>query len=217
MEARGYDGVAQSSCSKMRSARFRCSDWGFLRSGSMISKVRAGERQAQPARDLGQPRFGAGHFAAGARATAARLHPSAGAITDPVRAWAQRVAARVRAVQPAPNQPADGLDRQSRFVRGYPAALPRSAERDRVRRKTGLALCGAEPATGRFRPRSYADNFKYEVQDAIARAKRPWDGQLSISGRGDTEDAAPSAMAARAPRAAASPRAAADYRALARH
>jgi hypothetical protein len=26
----------------------------------MISKVRAGERQAQPARDLGQPRFGAG-------------------------------------------------------------------------------------------------------------------------------------------------------------
>jgi ETC complex I subunit conserved region len=73
------------------------------------------------------------------------------------------------------------------------------------------------PPLRRFRPREYADNFRYDLAHAIARAERPWDGQLSINGGRATEDAAPGAMPASAPRTAASSRAAADHRAMARH
>jgi hypothetical protein len=68
----------------------------------------------------------------------------------------------------------------------------------------------------RFRPKSYADNFKYELGDAIARAERPWDGELSIGDRRDTEDAASGVLPARAERAVAPPRAAAERIAMAR-
>jgi hypothetical protein len=73
------------------------------------------------------------------------------------------------------------------------------------------------PPLRRFRPREYADNFRYDLAHAIARAEQPWDGQLSISGRPETENAAPGAMPARALRRAASFRAAADRRAMPRH
>jgi hypothetical protein len=54
-----------------------------------------------------------------------------------------------------------------------------------------------EPPPRRFRPKSYADNFRYDVADAIIRAGRPWEGQLSISSP-DRADAAHGAAPARA-------------------
>jgi hypothetical protein len=71
------------------------------------------------------------------------------------------------------------------------------------------------PQVRRFQPREYADNFRYELGDAIARTERPWDGKVAITERRDTQGAAPGAMPASAPRAAASSASAADRRAIA--
>ena len=82
--------------------------------------------------------------------------------------------------------------------------------------KQGWPYVVQSPPLRRFRPREYADNFKYELGDAIARAERPWDGQLSINGGRETDDSMPGVMSARARRAAAaSSRAAADDRVIA--
>jgi hypothetical protein len=37
-----------------------------------------------------------------------------------------------------------------------------------------------DPPPRRFRPKSYADNFRYNLADAITRAERPWDGEVSV-------------------------------------
>jgi ETC complex I subunit conserved region len=82
-------------------------------------------------------------------------------------------------------------------------------------KRQGWPYVVQNPPVRRFRPKSYADNFRYDMADAIARAERPWDGQLSISGRREMEDAAPGVMPASAPRAAASSASAAGRRAIA--
>jgi hypothetical protein len=43
-----------------------------------------------------------------------------------------------------------------------------------------------DPPPRRFRPKSYADNFRYDLADAIARAERPWDGEMSVDDRRDS-------------------------------
>ena len=83
--------------------------------------------------------------------------------------------------------------------------------------KQGWPYVVQNPPVRRFRPKSYADNIKYELGDAIARAERPWDGQLSISDRGETADAASRVAPASAERATAPSRAAADQPTVARH
>jgi ETC complex I subunit-like protein len=40
-----------------------------------------------------------------------------------------------------------------------------------------------DPPVRRFRPKSYADNFRYQLADAIARVRPPWDGSLRIADR----------------------------------
>jgi hypothetical protein len=42
-----------------------------------------------------------------------------------------------------------------------------------------------EPPVRRFRPKSHADNFRYDLADAIARARQGWDGSVSIADRQD--------------------------------
>jgi hypothetical protein len=37
-----------------------------------------------------------------------------------------------------------------------------------------------DPPPRRLRPKSYADNFRYNLADAITRAERPWDGEVSV-------------------------------------
>jgi hypothetical protein len=44
-----------------------------------------------------------------------------------------------------------------------------------------------EPPPRRFRPRSYADSFRYRLGDAITRAERPWDGEVSVDDRRDAK------------------------------
>ncbi len=39
-----------------------------------------------------------------------------------------------------------------------------------------------EPAVRPFRPKSYADNFRYDLTSALTRAQQPWDGGMSIAG-----------------------------------
>jgi hypothetical protein len=41
-----------------------------------------------------------------------------------------------------------------------------------------------EPPVRRFKPKSYADNFRYDLASALTRAQRPWDGGMSIAGTG---------------------------------
>lgn len=38
-----------------------------------------------------------------------------------------------------------------------------------------------DPPVRRFRPKSYADNFRYELADTIARVRPPWDGSMLIT------------------------------------
>jgi hypothetical protein len=38
-----------------------------------------------------------------------------------------------------------------------------------------------DPPGRRFRPKSYADNFRYELADTIARVRPPWDGSMLIT------------------------------------
>ena len=40
-----------------------------------------------------------------------------------------------------------------------------------------------DPPVRRFRPKSYADNFRYDLADAVARVQQRWDGSVSISDR----------------------------------
>ena len=40
-----------------------------------------------------------------------------------------------------------------------------------------------DPPVRRFRPKSYADNFRYQLADAIARVRPSWDGSLRIANR----------------------------------
>ena len=42
-----------------------------------------------------------------------------------------------------------------------------------------------DPPPRSFRPKSYADNFRYDLADAITRAGRRWDGQVSVDDRRD--------------------------------
>jgi ETC complex I subunit conserved region len=55
-----------------------------------------------------------------------------------------------------------------------------------------------EPPRRRLRPKSYADNFRYDIAGAVARASREWDGALSLSDRRkqerDTSTADPAAI-----------------------
>ena len=82
--------------------------------------------------------------------------------------------------------------------------------------KQGWPYVVQNPPVRRFRPKSYADNFRYDLADAIARAERPWDGKMSITDRRETGEAAIGAQPASAAHAAArSSRAAADHRAIA--
>ena len=69
--------------------------------------------------------------------------------------------------------------------------------------KQGWPYVVQNPPVRRFRPKSYADNFRYDLADAIARAERPWDGTMSLADRRDTQGAALGALPASAPRAAA--------------
>jgi hypothetical protein len=43
-----------------------------------------------------------------------------------------------------------------------------------------------EPPPRRFRPKSYAENFRYDLAGAITRAGRQWDGQVSVDDRRDS-------------------------------
>jgi hypothetical protein len=71
--------------------------------------------------------------------------------------------------------------------------------------KQGWPYVVQNPPVRRFRPRSYADNFRYDMADAITRAGRPWDGKMSIADRGEPGEAGPGAPQASAARAAAPP------------
>jgi hypothetical protein len=72
-----------------------------------------------------------------------------------------------------------------------------------------------DPPVRRFRPKSYADSFRYDLADAITRAERPWDGKTTIADRREAADAAMSARPASEVRtAAAASRAASDRRAM---
>lgn len=44
-----------------------------------------------------------------------------------------------------------------------------------------------EPPRRRFRPKSYADNFRYDIAGTVARASRGWDGTLSLADRRNQE------------------------------
>jgi hypothetical protein len=52
-----------------------------------------------------------------------------------------------------------------------------------------------DPPVRRFRPKSYADNFRYDLADAIARVQQRWDGSLSIAGRRQPDGSDPSGWA----------------------
>ena len=54
------------------------------------------------------------------------------------------------------------------------------------------------PPVRRIRPKSYADSFRYDLGDAIARVARPWDGKMSITERRETPPGAQPAGAAHA-------------------
>jgi hypothetical protein len=54
------------------------------------------------------------------------------------------------------------------------------------------------PPVRRIRPKSYADSFRYDLGDVIARAARPWDGNMSITERRETPPGAQPAGAAHA-------------------
>ena len=69
--------------------------------------------------------------------------------------------------------------------------------------KQGWPYVVQNPPVRRFRPKSYADNFRYDMADAITRAGRPWDGKMSIADRGKAGEAAPGALQESAARAAA--------------
>lgn len=50
-----------------------------------------------------------------------------------------------------------------------------------------------DPPMRRFRPKSYADNFKYELSDALLRAQRRWGDTVSITDR--SQPRAPASIA----------------------
>jgi hypothetical protein len=41
-----------------------------------------------------------------------------------------------------------------------------------------------DPPVRRFEPKSYADNFRYDLANAISRAQRAWDGEVSTTDLG---------------------------------
>ena len=44
-----------------------------------------------------------------------------------------------------------------------------------------------EPPPRHLRPKSYADHFRYDLADAITRAALPWDGEVSLDDRRDSQ------------------------------
>ena len=46
-----------------------------------------------------------------------------------------------------------------------------------------------DPPVRRIRPQSYADDFRYDLADAISRAQRRWDGEVSVSDRREAQAA----------------------------
>jgi ETC complex I subunit conserved region len=53
--------------------------------------------------------------------------------------------------------------------------------------KQGWPYAVQDPPMRRFRPKSYADNFRYDLADAITRAERRWDGAVSAADRPGAE------------------------------
>jgi hypothetical protein len=83
------------------------------------------------------------------------------------------------------------------------ASIPRLRFPDRDSATTfaerhGWPYLVREPPRRRLRPKSYADNFRYDIAGAVARASREWDGALSLSDRRkqerDTSTADPAAI-----------------------
>jgi hypothetical protein len=56
--------------------------------------------------------------------------------------------------------------------------------------RQGWRYAVREPPMRRFQPKSYADNFRYELADAIARVQARWDGAVSATKRQETSGAA---------------------------
>jgi hypothetical protein len=56
-----------------------------------------------------------------------------------------------------------------------------------------------EPPIRRFKPKSYADNFRYDLASALARAQQPWDGGMSIAGGWPADQAGAGRLAGTSP------------------
>jgi hypothetical protein len=80
--------------------------------------------------------------------------------------------------------------------------------------RQGWSYVVRDPPVRRFRPKSYADNFRYDLAGAITRAQRPWDGaalnrgdlaqqHARVDDPGSRHETAPALNAARHARAAA--------------